>query len=78
MKPEITKKQEKLKGLVSIIEIACKKPLTPQQSQDISNWEGKMEFRLGELLNECKVRELDIKIEVYEEVVKVLNQNAKK
>lgn len=67
---ELKQKQKELDGLLKTIKLYAGQPLTREQKQEIENWEGKLEFRLNELVLQSKLKELDIKIEVYKEVIK--------
>lgn len=69
---ELQKKLDKIKELSKIIVLHQGKQLSRETKQELDNWRGRMEFRLGQLLDEMKNREADVKIECMSEVVKLL------
>lgn len=71
---DINRKLQRLQELADIINLHKRQLITPDQRAELKAWEDKMEFRLNELVAECKIREADIKIAIYEEVVKIINQ----
>jgi exonuclease VII large subunit len=77
MNKELEAKQSKLSELSKVIQIHNRQTLTSLEKQEVDNLEGRLQFRLMELLNECKERELDLKIEVYGQVVDVINRTKK-
>ena len=72
---ELDKKLKEIKKLSDIISLGAGKILTRELKQEIENWEARLEFRLNELVMESKLREADIKIEVYKNVVELLKKN---
>lgn len=69
----LIEKKEKSKKLAKVISLHLGRFLTTEQKQEVENWQMKMEFRLSQLLEETQNREQDIKIEVMEEIIKLLN-----
>lgn len=69
---ELQKKLDKIKELSKIIVLHRGEQLSRETKQELDNWRGRMEFRLGQLLDEMKNREADVKIECMSEVVKLL------
>jgi len=72
---ELKQKQKELKGLLEVIKLHCTHPITSEQKQATTNWEERMEFRLNSLILESKLKELDIRIGVYKEVVKEVKKH---
>lgn len=71
---ELKKKLQRLNELSTIIQIHRGQTLTREMKQEVENWEVKLQFRLNELVMKSKIEEADIKISIYEEVVKLLNK----
>lgn len=64
-------KTKEMDGLVNVIKLYAR-PLLPKEKQESDNIEGRLEFRLKELINECKLKELDLKIESMKNIIKLL------
>lgn len=71
---ELKKKQEELDKLASQIKLYAGQPLTSIQNQEIENWKVKMEAQLNDLVLESKKKEVEIKLEVYREIIKIIGQ----
>ena len=69
---ELDKKLEEIKKLSNIIVLHKGQALTALQKQEIDNWQGKLEFRLTELLEEMKIKEAETKLECMREVVRII------
>lgn len=62
MKDELKIKEKEIEGLIHQISLNSGKFLTREQNAKLEDEGFKMEFKLTELLKECKLREADIKI----------------
>ncbi len=67
----IKKKQQRVNELAQLLDMASATVLAKEKRQEIDNWKAKMDFRFQELVEECKERELDIKIEVMGEILNI-------
>ena len=74
-KKELDEKLAEVKKLNDVIQLSTGKVLTKELKQEIENWAIKLEFRLNELVMESKLKESDIKIEVYKNVVELLKKD---
>ena len=68
---ELKSKQKELDGLLMRIKTHAGNPLMREQKQEIENLEGRLEFRLNDLVLKSKIEELDIKIGVFKEVIEI-------
>lgn len=69
-KQDIAKKKQRLHELTVLVK-SLPKQVSRNQKQSIDNLFFKEEFRLNELLDECKDRELDIKIKTAEDILAI-------
>lgn len=69
---ELNKKLEKLKMLSTMMQLREGQTLTGEQQTAIDDWQTKMTFRLDSLVMETKLKEADIRIEIFEEIVKLI------
>ena len=72
--PLLKEKQKELDGIVEAIKLHSGQALTNEQNTNIENWQGRLEFRLNELVLESKIKEIDLKISVFKEVLKESNR----
>lgn len=70
----LIEKQKKLEGIVNVIELYAR-PVSRMEKQEIDDLETRMEFRLKKLVEESKLKEIDIKIEIMEQVAKIVKEN---
>lgn len=68
---ELKLKKQRMDELVILIDMVPPESLTSAQRSKIEDLKSRLQFRLGELVAECKIREMDIKIGVMQEVLEV-------
>lgn len=71
---ELKKKLQRLDELAKVIELHIGQTLTREKKQEMENWKDKMEFRLNSLVLVAKIKEADIKIEIYEKITDIINK----
>ena len=69
---DLKKKTKQLDKLVKVMKIATGKLLTREQNADINTMQERLQFRLNSLVLNCKLKELDVKIGAYQEVIDFL------
>ena len=57
---------------MKIINLYADQPLIREQRGEIEDFKGRLDFRLNDLVLESKIKELDIKIDIYKEIIKIL------
>lgn len=62
---------KKLKALADTLKLNSERGITKEMEAKTQELLGRMEFRLKELLDESRKKENEIKIEIYEEIVKL-------
>lgn len=73
----MTKLEEKKKELADLtkrIELRAGKVLDREKKQGVENEQFKLEFALKNLLDECRVKETELKITAFENILKILDQ----
>ena len=69
----LDEKLKKMKGVASSIALHGSKILTKEQSAKIDELQDRMEFRLKQLTMRCKEDEADIKLEIMQNILDILN-----
>lgn len=70
---QLNEKLKALEKLQKVIDLHGGQTLLHSQREEIDRWKEKLEFRLNELVLECKLREADIRIGVFQEITKILS-----
>lgn len=69
----LEQKIEEMKGLVKVLELNARF-LTREEKSEVDNLEYKLEFNLKKLLDDCKMKEVDMKIESMKKIIKLLKK----
>ena len=67
-------KNAEVMALVNIIKLYDKHLISNDKKARIMDWYGRLEFRLGELLKESTIKEANIKLVVYQEIINILKE----
>ncbi len=67
------KKLQRVQELALILKIHGGQTITREQVMQNENLQAKLEFRLNDLVMRSKIEEADIRIGIFEDMVKVLN-----
>lgn len=71
---QIKNKKTELDLIIEKMSVVPKTMVTKAQKQEIDNIELRKEFRLTELRDECYLRELQIKIDIYKSLLGVIKK----
>jgi len=74
MKTPLEKKNKEVMDLVSTIKLYNAYLISKNKKSRIDDLYSRLQFRLGELLEEAQLREADIKINVYQGILDILKE----
>jgi len=74
---ELELKNEEVRTLADTIKLYDRYLISKDKTSRIMDLDGRKEFRLKELLNEVQLREADIKIDIFQQILKILKEENK-
>jgi len=74
---ELELKNKEVMDLADTIKLYDRHLISKDKTSRIMDLDGRKEFRLRELLNEVQLREADIKIDIFQQILKILKEENK-